>query len=191
MANSLQVLAKRDESPYDALPARTKKRRDRVNVVVETPRGCRNKFKFDEKLNLFRLNAVLPAGSVFPFDFGYIAGTRAEDGDPLDVLVLIDEPAFTGCVVEARLIGVMEAEQTEDGTTTRNDRLLAVASDSKDHESVKTAKDLDKRLLEEIEHFFVSYNQLSDKKFKILGLRGPKAAAKCLERAERRRRRDG
>src|SRR5689334_14657950 len=102
---------------------------DGINIVIETPRGCRNKFKFDEKLGVFRLNSILPAGSVFPFDFGYVPGTRAEDGDPLDVLLLLDEPVFTGCVVRARLIGVLEAEQRENGKAERNDRLIAVACD--------------------------------------------------------------
>ena len=72
-------------SPYSRLPPVDKKT-GAINVVIETPRGCRNKFKFDAKLVLFRLNSVLPVGSVFPYDFGYVPGTRAEDGDPVDVL---------------------------------------------------------------------------------------------------------
>src|SRR6188768_486559 len=86
-----------------------------INVVIETPRGSRNKFHFDEKLRQFSLKKVLPAGSAFPYDFGFIRGTKAEDGDPLDVLVLMDESAFPGCQVESRLVGVIEAEQVEDG----------------------------------------------------------------------------
>jgi inorganic pyrophosphatase len=155
-----------------------------INVVVETPRGCRNKFKFDEKLGLFRLNSVLPAGSVFPFDFGYVPGTRADDGDPIDVLLLMDEPVFTGCVVRARLIGVIEAEQEEDGKTERNDRLLGVACDSRDHQHLKGMKDVEPHLLKEIEHFFVSYHQLTSTPFKIRGYRGARVAVRLLERAE-------
>jgi len=98
----------------------------RLNVVVDTPRGCRNKYKFDEQDGQWRLSKVLPPGMSFPYDFGFIPSTRGEDGDPLDVLLLMDEPAFLGCVVPARLIGVIEAEQTEEGTTVRNDRLVAV-----------------------------------------------------------------
>lgn len=84
-----------------------------LNVIIDTPKGSRNKFKFDERLEIFKLGGALPLGAVFPFDFGYIPSTRAEDGDPLDVLILMDEPAFTGCLVQAKLIGVIEAEQTE------------------------------------------------------------------------------
>src|ERR671939_103970 len=94
-----------------------------LNVVIETPKGNRNKFKYDEERGLFKLSGVLPMGAVFPFDFGFIPSTLGGDGDPLDVLVLMDEPAFTGCLVPARLIGVVEAEQTEEGETQRNDRL--------------------------------------------------------------------
>jgi inorganic pyrophosphatase len=76
-----------------------------VRVVIETPKGCRNKFKYDPKLKRFRLDKVLPAGSSFPYDFGYVPGTLAEDGDPLDVLLLMDESPFPGCVVPGRLAG--------------------------------------------------------------------------------------
>src|SRR4051812_19029265 len=86
-----------------------------LTVVVETPRGSRNKFDFDPAVGLFELAGVLPAGASFPFDFGFVPSTRAPDGDPLDVLVLMDEPAFPGCVVRCRLLGVIEAEQTEKG----------------------------------------------------------------------------
>ena len=101
-----------------------------VHVVIDTPRGSRNKYKWDSKLGLFKLSHVLTAGAVFPFDFGFVPGTRAADGDALDVLVLTDEPLTTGCVVYSRLIGVIEAEQTEAGKTFRNDRMLAVAASS-------------------------------------------------------------
>src|SRR5918993_2443763 len=105
---------------------------DELNVVIETPKGSRNKYEYDEKLGLFKLGGVLPAGASFPFDFGFIPSTLGGDGDPLDVLVLMDEPAFAGCLVITRLIGVVEAEQTErDGETTRNDRLVGVAAESR------------------------------------------------------------
>src|SRR3712207_9187895 len=81
---------------------------DEVNVIVETPKGSRNKFDCDEEYRLFTLGGVLPAGAVFPFDFGFIPSTRGGDGDPLDILILMDEPAFTGCLVSARVIGVIE-----------------------------------------------------------------------------------
>lgn len=99
-----------------------------LHVIIDTPKGSRNKFGWDEERGLFELSGVLPAGAVFPYDFGFIPNTRGEDGDALDVLVLMDEPAFTGCLVASRLLGVIEAEQTEKCKTERNDRLIAVAA---------------------------------------------------------------
>jgi inorganic pyrophosphatase len=101
-----------------------------LNAIIDTPKRSRNKFKYDERRGLFKLSGVLPLGAVFPFDFGYIPSTVGGDGDPLDILILMDEPAFPGCLVPAKLIGVIEANQTEDGQTTRNDRLIGVAADS-------------------------------------------------------------
>src|SRR3569833_4517481 len=106
--------------------------KDILNAVIETARGCRNKFKYDPELRLFRLAHVLPAGAVFPFDFGFVPSTRGGDGDPLDVLVLMDEPAFPGCLIAARLLGAIEAEQGDEKKMERNDRLIAVAAESHD-----------------------------------------------------------
>lgn len=97
-----------------------------VKVVIETPKGSRNKYAFDADERAFVLKKVLPAGMSFPYDFGFIPSTEAEDGDPTDVLVLMDEPAFTGCIVKCRLIGVIEGEQGEGKNTERNDRLIGV-----------------------------------------------------------------
>jgi inorganic pyrophosphatase len=152
-----------------------------VQVVIETPRGCRNKYKYDDELHVFRLNSVLPAGSAFPYDFGYVPGTMGDDGDPLDVLLLMDQPAFTGCVVQARLIGVIEATQTEDGEVERNDRLVAVANDAHDYRDLTSLKEMNTNLLSELEHFFTSYNQQRGREFKLIAHRGPSAAKKLLK----------
>lgn len=161
----------RPEHPLDRLPAYTSGGAEpqSVNVVIETPKGSRNKFTYDEELHLFRLGGVLPAGHTFPFDFGFIPATTGGDGDPLDVLLLMDEPAFPGCLVEARLIGVIEAEQTEEGDTNRNDRLIAVATGSRNHADVRSLADLHGNTVDEIEHFFISYNESKGKEFKPLG----------------------
>jgi inorganic pyrophosphatase len=95
-----------------------------VRVVVDTPRGSRNKLKYDEELGCFTLSRILPVGHVFPYDFGSVPGTRAPDGDALDVLVLLEAPSFPGCVVTVKLIGGLAAEQTDGGETLRNDRLI-------------------------------------------------------------------
>ncbi len=80
-----------------------------LNVVIDTPKGSRNKYKLDEQSGQWRLSKMLPQGMAFPYDFGFIPSTRAEDGDPIDVLLLSDEPSFPGCIVPAKLIGVIEA----------------------------------------------------------------------------------
>jgi inorganic pyrophosphatase len=159
-----------------------------LNAVIETPKGSRNKFNYDPKHGLFRLGGVLPAGASFPFDFGFVPATLGEDGDPLDVLVLMDEPAFAGCLVPARLIGVIEAEQTEAGQTAQNDRLIAVAADSRYHRDVQSLEDLNPTLVAEIEHFFVSYNSIRGKEFKPSRRSGPERARQLVVEGEQRRR---
>jgi inorganic pyrophosphatase len=168
-------------SPFSRLGAFAEDSRH-VNVIVETPQGSRNKFNFDEKLGLFKLGGVLPAGASFPFDFGFVPSTLGGDGDPLDVLLLMDEPAFPGCLVEARLVGVIEAEQTErDGESTRNDRLIAVSAGARNHKGVRALGQLSPHLVAEIEHFFVSYNQIKGKEFEPLARRGPERARELVE----------
>lgn len=152
-----------------------------LNAIIDTPKGSRNKFEYDERLGLFKLGGTLPVGSVFPFDFGYIPSTRGDDGDGLDILVLMDEPAFTGCLVPAKLIGVITAEQTEDKKTMRNDRLIGVAADSRNHSHVRFLGDLNSNLTHEIERFFISYNETKGKQFKVLDRLGPERAKALVE----------
>jgi inorganic pyrophosphatase len=141
-----------------------------VDVMIDTPRGSRNKYKYDKKLGGFKLAGVLTAGHSFPYDFGSIPGTKGGDGDAIDVLVLMDEPVFVGCHVRCRLIGGIRAEQTEkDGRVERNDRLLAVAKRSIEYAPVENISDLTDELLTQIEHFFVSYNEMKGNKFESLG----------------------
>jgi inorganic pyrophosphatase len=173
-------------TPYLGLEAIDSESRE-LNVVIDTPKGSRNKFAYDEKVRLFKLSGVLPAGASFPFDFGFIPSTVGGDGDPLDVLLLIDEPVFTGCLVPSRLIGVIEGKQTErDGTTMRNDRLIAVAAKSAIHQNLKTLTRLNTNLLKEIEHFFISYNSFKGKEFKPLGRFGPQRAQRLIKEAVER-----
>lgn len=157
-----------------------------IQVVIETPKGCRNKYKFDPKLRSFTLSRVLPDGMVFPYDFGFVPSTMAEDGDPIDVLLLMDSPAFPGCVIESRLIGVIEGEQNEDGKKERNDRLVAVASHNHGHAELKNISDMNQKVLKELSEFFVNYHRQDDVKYKFLGTKGPKEAARLLDRAVKR-----
>ena len=154
-----------------------------VNAIIDTPRGSRNKLKFDQKIGMFKLGGALPLGAVFPFDFGYVPSTMADDGDPLDILILMDEPAFVGCLVPAKLIGVIEAEQTEENKTTRNDRLIAVAADSRNHSHLRFLGDLNNNLVHEIERFFISYNETKGKCFRVLARSGPQAAHALIEKS--------
>jgi inorganic pyrophosphatase len=165
------------KTPWDRLTPRPSQ--GLVNVVVETPRGSRNKYKYDEKLGLFRLNRVLSAGLSFPYDFGYVPGTRGGDDDPLDVLVLMDEPAFPGCLVRARAIGVLKA--TKEGLP--NDRVLAVSTEAKAFSDHRDLSDLPRKQLREIEHFFLSILSVDGQRHALLGFRGVAEAERVIERA--------
>jgi inorganic pyrophosphatase len=159
---------------------------DLIRVVVETPKGSRNKFKYDEELVVFVLHKMLPLGASFPYDFGFIPSTRGEDGDPLDVLVVMDEPAFPGSVVPARLIGVIEAYQTTEGKTTRNDRLIALLETPLNRPEMRSLGEWNENRLDELEHFFISYNEMEGREFKPIARLGPRQAMKQLEEGMRR-----
>jgi inorganic pyrophosphatase len=118
----------------------------------------------------------------FPYDFGFIPSTIGDDGDPVDILVLMDAPVVPGCVIQARPIGAIEAKQKAKGEDwIRNDRLIAVAVHSQTHDNAKSLNDLRPHLVEEIKEFFVNYNQLRGRKFKPLDEAGPHAAGKLIE----------
>ena len=161
------------------------KKKVTVDIVIETPKGCRNKFAYDEETKKFRLKKILPAGAVFPFDFGFIPDTKGEDGDPLDVLVIMDEPAYPGCIVECRIIGALKAKQTEKNREVEeNDRLIAVSIVSNNYSDVIELKHVNKNTLDEIEHFFVSYNEQAGKKFEPLGWANSTKAMQLIKKAK-------
>ena len=155
----------------------------RIHVVIDTPAGSRNKYRYDEDLAVFRVSRILPQGAVFPYDFGSIPGTRAEDGDALDVLVLNLAPAFPGCLVTVRLIGVLHAEQRERGNIIRNDRLIAVAETPANPARVGDLPELDAEDLRAIEHFFASYNAFQGREFAIRSRGNARDALQAVERA--------
>lgn len=162
----------------------TKDGRPLVRVVIETPRGGRNKLSYDEDLGIFRIKKVLPEGMSFPYDFGFVPSTLAEDGDPLDALVLMDDSGCTGCLVEARPIGVIAGESKKKGEKwTRNDRLVVVAQPSHTHGDLKHIDDLNASFRSELEKFFVNYHASDDEKFRVIDVGGPKKAWKQIERA--------
>jgi len=174
-----------------SLPLRFDAKKGICRAIIETPKCSRNKFDYDPDSGLFMLGGLLPAGMMFPFDFGFIPSTLGDDGDPLDVLVLMDAPAHVGCLIEVRIIGVIRAEQTEHGKTKTNDRLLGAAVHSYEHEHADSIDDVSKTLLDQLEEFFISYNRQRGKKFKVTGTGGPKKALEFLKAGIRARKKAG
>jgi len=156
-----------------------------LQVIVETPKGSRNKFSFDEDQEIFSLKKVLPAGMVFPYDFGFLPKTVADDGDPIDVLLLMDEPAFPGVLVPSRLIGVIEGVQVDGKKRVRNDRLVAIADANHMYANVRKLNDLPKQFLRELEDFFVNYHELEGKEYKLLGCKGIAEAETLIKKAKK------
>jgi inorganic pyrophosphatase len=156
-----------------------------LRVVIETPKGSRNKYAFDPEEKVFELKKVLPAGMDFPYDFGFVPSTKADDGDPVDVLVLMDEPAFTGCVLKCRIIGIIEGEQGDKKDKERNDRVVAVENDNHSWADIKHIDDLGKQFRRELEEFFVNYHKLSGEQYTVIGVKGPAQARKCIEKGRR------
>src|SRR5690349_3901640 len=154
---------------------------DAVNVVIETPKGGRAKLKYDEKADVFRFEKLLQLGQAFPFDFGFLPSTIGGDGDPLDVLLVGEEPSPVGCVVIGKVIGVLEGKQVENGRNERNDRIIAIPLDAKSRKPMMPAPRVDRALEKGIINFFVSYNELQQKKFVPLGLHGRKRALQLVK----------
>jgi inorganic pyrophosphatase len=152
-----------------------------LRVVIETPKGSRNKFAFNPDEQIFELKKVLPAGMAFPYDFGFVPSTKAGDGDPVDVLVLMDEPAFPGCLLECRPIGVIQGEQGDRKKRVRNDRIVAVEKDAHRWTEIKKMDDLGKQFVLELEAFFVDYHKLSGEQYRILGVKGRAQAQKLVK----------
>lgn len=129
-----------------------------LRVVVETPRGSRHKYAWNEKLHAFEHRATLGSGLVWPYDYGFIPRTKGQDGDPLDVLVLMDEPTFPGCLLHVRILGAFEVEKND----VKNDRYLACLLPSKEislsTDGYETLSDLPKQLLAQIEDFLTAYS---------------------------------
>jgi inorganic pyrophosphatase len=156
-----------------------------VHVIIETPKGSRNNYAFDVDQKAFTLKKVLPAGMAFPYDFGFVPSTLADDGDPVDVLVLMDEPAFPGCLVKCRLVGVIEGEQEGKKKATRNDRIVAVDVENHQWAHIEHVDDLGKQFVRELEEFFVNFHKLMGKKYRVLDVRGPGQARRCLEAGQK------
>jgi len=153
-----------------------------LRFVIETPKGCRNKYRYEPDQNNFGLTTVLPEGMTFPFDFGFVPSTIAEDGDPVDILVLMDAPVSPGIVISGRVIGALIASQKEDGEDwKRNDRLLAVATHPRTHDNVRKISNLRENTLNDSKEFFVDYNKLRGRKCEVEDECGPTKAMRLIE----------
>ncbi len=148
-----------------------------IRVVVESPAGATSKIKYDAQLGVFTLSRPLPLGLSYPHDWGFVPGTCAPDGDPLDALLLSEGTTYPGLIVEARPIGLLGLEQNrkEGGGRERNDRLIAVASSARRREAASVAE-LPGRVREELERFFVDSTFFEGKDPTLLGWGGPEAA---------------
>jgi inorganic pyrophosphatase len=162
-----------------------------VYVVVETPRGSRAKFDYDPNLKIFTLSKSLLTGLTYPHDWGFVPSTKAEDGDPIDIMVVYDAATFPGIVLTCRVIGILQVEQKSKGKTERNDRLFAVPKDSHSEQALKDVRDLSKPIQQELEKFFKATDELEDKKLNIIGWKGPKAAVEAIKNAAKSFKRSG
>lgn len=155
-----------------------------IHAVVETPRGSRTKYAYEPDWETIVLKKTLPEGMVFPYDFGLIPCTKGQDGDPLDVLILMDVSTCPGCVVECRIVGAITAIQREKGKRgVRNDRFLAVETGSVLYRDIQDSDDLPPHFIEQLQEFFISYNKLAGKRFQPLRVLGRKQAWQALQAA--------
>jgi inorganic pyrophosphatase len=149
----------------DSIPAF---RGSNINVIIETPLGSSFKYAYDPLLGVMRVKHQLPQGYYFAFNFGFIPNTKAEDGDPLDVIVYSNDYCVSGTLIECRVVGALVANQKKDGKVARNDRMIAVPAGIKSHDSIKNVTDIDKHLLDQYENFFVSYENYRGIAFKTI-----------------------
>jgi inorganic pyrophosphatase len=155
-------------------------------AIVETSQGSRSKYDYDREIGTLHLAAVLPAGMAFPLSFGFIPSTLGDDGDPLDILILSDEPLSPGASVTAQILGVLEADQTEKGTAVRNDRLLAKVAQSHSWADIKEAQQLGTAFSGDLSKFFETYNALRGREFRLRRMAGSRTAWDLIKRGLRK-----
>jgi inorganic pyrophosphatase len=155
-----------------------------INVMIETPKGSKYKYKFDPDTNRLKVHKLLPAGLAFPYDFGFIPHTEAEDGDPLDVMIFSEDSFLPGSMVECKVMGAIKAKQTKNGKNVRNDRILATPVLSVEKEKNTSLEDLSKEKIKEIEDFFIYYNKMDGKEFNPSGILTASETRKMISNSE-------
>ncbi len=150
-----------------------------VDAFIEIPKGSQNKYEFDKEAGVFRLDRVLYSPMHYPTEYGYIRDTLAEDGDPLDVMVLTTYPTFPGCVIETRVVGVLVMSDDKG----QDEKLLGVAETDPRFAHVQTLEDVPPHILKEIAHFFEVYKDLEGKETKVEGWKGREDAERILQEA--------
>ncbi len=153
-----------------------------VNAVIEIPLGESNKYEYDKNLQVFRLDRTLYSPVHYPGDYGFIPSTLGGDGDPLDVLVLVDQPSFPGCLMEVRPVGVMEMVDQDSA----DQKILAVAVHNPRYREVRNYSDVYEHVLEEISHFYSIYKELEGKRAQALGWRDRNVAQHVITEAHAR-----
>lgn len=159
--------------------------KEHIHAVIETPRGSSCKLDFDPELRVFTLAKPLMTGLTYPYDWGFIPSTKADDGDPLDVLVIHDSKTYPGVVLRCKPVGVLELLQRTKRKEERNDRVFAVPDRSPFEGDLQDIRNLPARAVEELEQFFRATNALEDKELEFLGWRGPNRAAKLINELSR------
>ncbi|TCS93435.1 inorganic diphosphatase [Hazenella coriacea] len=148
-----------------------------VDAFIEIPTGSQNKYEYDEKQGVYRLDRVLYSPMHYPTEYGYLDGTLAEDGDPLDILVLTTFPTFPGCVISSRVIGVLIMSDDKG----QDEKVLAVPVDDPRWNGVHSLDDVAPHILSEIEHFFKVYKDLENKQTVIEGWKDAEFAGQLYE----------
>ncbi|HEX2915820.1 MAG TPA: inorganic diphosphatase [Chloroflexia bacterium] len=159
---------------------------DTIEVIVEIPQGSRNKYEYDKERKLFRLDRVLYSSVHYPTDYGFIPETLGLDGDPLDVLIIVEEPTFPGCLVKARPVGMLDMSD-EHG---QDEKILAVPSGDPRYSHIMKLEDLGPHWLREIENFFATYKALEDKWTELVGWQDRERAWQVIEEASKRYKQD-
>jgi inorganic pyrophosphatase len=156
--------------------------KDNIHVVIESPFKSRNKFDYDEVSGLYKLSKVMPSGLTFPCDMGFIPGTKGDDKDPLDAIILMDELTFPGCFVECRVVGVLKLFQANGKKEIRNDRFVTVPAAMEEMNEILTIDHLNEHRISAITHFFKSYNLFKKKKVRLIETGGPQEAIKLIKK---------